>query len=139
MLLWLTGSEIESMTASGTKLVSKELDTASLTVKMKNGVHGIITVSRVATNAQRSVRATQADCTLFALTGTHELEKVEKGPGGEELVKVTKWTVMKEDALQKETDAFIDAVLHNKTPVVTGLDGLRALKAIEDVQRMIEG
>jgi predicted dehydrogenase len=138
MLLWLTGSEIESMTASGTKLVSKELDTASLTVKMKNGVHGIITVSRVATNAQRSVRATQPDCTLFALTGTHELEKVEKGPGGEELVKVTKWTVTKEDALQKETDAFIDAVLNNKTPVVTGLDGLRALKAIEDIQRMIE-
>lgn len=138
MLLWLTGSEIESMTASGTKLVSKELDTASLTVKMKNGVHGIITVSRVATNAQRSVRATQPDCTLFALTGTHELEKVEKGPGGDELVKVTKWTVTKEDALQKETDAFIDAVLHNKTPVVTGLDGLRALKAIEDIQRMIE-
>ena len=138
MLLWLTGSEIESMTASGTKLVSKELDTASLTVKMKNGVHGIITVSRVATNAQRSVRATQADCTLFALTGTHELEKVEKGPGGDELVKVTKWTVTKEDALQKETDAFIDAVLNNKAPVVTGLDGLRALKAIEDIQRMIE-
>jgi predicted dehydrogenase len=138
MLLWLTGSDIESMTASGTKLVSKELDTASLTVKMKNGVHGIITVSRVATNAQRSVRATQSDCTLFALTGTHELEKVEKGPGGDELVKVTKWTVTKEDALQKETDAFIDAVLNNKTPVVTGLDGLRALKAIEDIQRMIE-
>lgn len=139
MLLWLTGSDIESMTASGTKLVSKELDTASLTVKMKNGVHGIITVSRVATNAQRSVRATQPDCTLFALTGTHELEKVEKGPGGDELVKVTKWTVTKEDALQKETDAFIDAVLNNKNPVVTGLDGLRALKAIEDVQRLIEG
>lgn len=139
MLLWLTGSDIESMTASGTKLVSKELDTASLTVKMKNGVHGIITVSRVATNAQRSVRATQPDCTLFALTGTHELEKVEKGPSGDELVKVTKWTVTKEDALQKETDAFIDAVLNNKNPVVTGLDGLRALKAIEDVQRLIEG
>lgn len=137
LLLWLSGSEIESMIGSGTKLVSKELDTASVSFKMKNGVFGIITVSRVATQSQRSIRVTQDDCTLFALTGTHELEKVEVGPGGEELVKVTKWTVEKADALQKETDAFIEAVLNDKQPVVTGLDGLKALKVIEDIEKMI--
>lgn len=140
LLFWLSGSEIETMISSGTKLVSKELDTASVSFKMKNGVHGIINVSRVSTGTQRSVRILQDDCTLFANTGTHELEKVEVGNGSaEELVKVTKWTVGKEDALQKETDAFVNCVLNNTTPIVTGLDGLKALKAIEDVQRMIEG
>lgn len=138
LLFWLTGSEIESMVASGTKLVSKELDTASVSFKMKNGVHGIINVSRVSPTTQRSIRVAQGNCTLLAQTGTHDLEMVEVGPGGEELVKVTKWTVTKEDALQKETDAFVDCVLNNKKPVVTGLDGLKALKAIEDIQRMIE-
>lgn len=137
LLLWLSGSEIETMVGSGTKLVSKELDTASVAFKMKNGVHGIINVSRVSTTTQRSIRVTQDDCTLFAHTGTHELEKVEVGPGGEELVKVTKWTVNKEDALQKETDAFIDCVLHDKVPAVTGLDGLKALKIIDDIEKMI--
>lgn len=139
LLYWLSGSEIDSMMGSGTRLISQELDTASVSFKMKNGVHGIITVSRVATNGQRSVRVVQDDCTLFANTGVHELEKVEKGPGGDELVKITKWTVNKEDALQKETDAFVDSVLNDKAPVVTGLDGLKALKAIEDVLKMIEG
>ncbi|WII72022.1 Gfo/Idh/MocA family oxidoreductase [Bdellovibrio sp. 22V] len=139
LLFWLSGSEIESMIASGSKLVSKELDTASVSFKMKNGVHGIINVSRVSPTTQRSIRVIQDDATFFAQTGTHELEKVEVGPGGDELVKVTKWTVNKEDALQKETDAFIDAVLNNKKPVVTGVDGLIALQAIEDVRRMIEG
>ncbi|WP_413561002.1 Gfo/Idh/MocA family protein [Bdellovibrio sp. HCB209] len=137
MLFWLSGSEIESMIASGSKLVSPELDTASISFKMKNGIHAIITVSRVSPVAQRSVRVVQDDCTIFANTGIHELEKVEKGPGGDELTKVTKWTVEKADALQKETDAFIDAVLNDKTPVVTGLDGLKALRAIEDIQKMI--
>ncbi|WP_413578266.1 Gfo/Idh/MocA family protein [Bdellovibrio sp. HCB290] len=137
LLLWLTGSEIESMIASGTKLISPELDTASISFKMKNGIHGIITVSRVSPVGQRSIRVVQNDCTIFANTGIHELEKVEKGPGGDELTKVTKWTVEKADALQKETDAFIDAVLNDKTPVVTGLDGLKALRAIEDIQKMI--
>lgn len=140
MLFFLSGSEIESMIGTGSKLVSKELDTASVTFKMKNGVVGIINVSRVSSGMQRSVRVIQEDNTVFALTGTHELEKVEKGNGTpDELVKITKWTVNKEDALQKETDAFIDAVLNNKNPVVTGLDGLKALKAIEDVQKLIEG
>lgn len=140
LLFWLSGSEIDSMVASGTKLVSKELDTASVSFKMKNGVHGIINVSRVSTGTQRAIRVLQDDCTLFANTGSHELEKVEAGnESPEELVKATKWTVGKEDALQKETDAFIDCILNKTKPVVTGLDGLNALKAIEDVQRMIEG
>jgi len=139
LLFWLSGSDIASMMGTGTKLVSKELDTASVSFTMKNGVQGIINVSRVATSAQRSIRVLQDDCTLFANTGVHELEKVVPGPGGDELVTVTKWTVGKEDALQKETDAFIDCVLNDKTPVVTGLDGLKALQAIEDVRKMIEG
>lgn len=138
LLLWLSGSEIESMIGGGTKLVSSELDTASVSFKMKNGVHGIINVSRVSSNTQRSIRVTQNDCTLFAQTGTHELEKVESGAGTADLVKVTKWTVEKEDALQKETDAFVDCVLNNKQPVVTGVDGLKALKVIADIERMIE-
>lgn len=138
LLLWLSGSEIASMIGGGTKLVSKELDTASVSFKMKNGIHGIINVSRVSANTQRSIRVTQYDCTLFAQTGTHELEKVEVGSGGEELVKITKWTVNKEDALQKETDAFVDCVLNDRKPVVTGLDGLKALQVIEDIERMIE-
>lgn len=140
LLFWLSGSEIETMVVSGTKLISKELDTASVSFKMKNGVHGIINVSRVSTGTQRTVRVLQDDCTLFANTGTHEIEKVTKGSGvGEDLVKVEKWTVSKEDALQKETDAFVQSVLSKTAPVVTGVDGLKALKAIEDIQRMIEG
>lgn len=138
LLYWLSGSDIDSMIVSGSKLVSQELDTASMSFKMKNGVHGIITVSRVAPVAQRSIRVVQDDCTLFAQTGIHELEKVAVGAGTDELTKVTKWTVAKEDALQKETDAFIDCVLHDKKPVVTGHDGLKALQTIEDIQRMIE-
>lgn len=139
LLFWLSGSEIESMTASGTKLVSKELDTASISFKMKSGLHAVINVSRVSPVAQRSIRVLQDDCTLFAQTGTLEIEKVVPGPGGDELVKVSKWNVEKADALQRETDAFVDCVKNNKKPVVTGVDGLKALKAIEEIQKMIEG
>jgi len=137
LLYWLTGSEIESFQASGSKLISKELDTAQVAVKMKNGVLGYIHVSRVSSNMQRWIRATQKASILFANTGTLELEKNEPG-SGETPVKVTSWTVTKEDALQKETDTFIDCVLNNKPLAVTGLDGLKSLKAIEDIKVAIE-
>lgn len=139
LLFWLSGSEIDAMMCSGTKLVSQELDTATVSLKMKNGVLGIINVSRVSVGTQRSIRVLQDDCTLFANTGNHELEKVQMGPGGDELVKITRWTVEKADALQKETDSFVQAVLKKQPLEVTGIDGLQALRAIEDVRRMIEG
>ncbi|KYG64962.1 oxidoreductase [Bdellovibrio bacteriovorus] len=138
LLLWLSGSEIESMTGMGSKLISNEMDIACVSFKMKNGVQAVINVSRVSSGMTRSVRIVQDEATYFANTGSLELEKVEKGPGGEEPVKITKWTVDKADALQSETNAFIEAVRENKTPVVTGDDGLRALQAIEDVGAMIE-
>lgn len=138
LLLWLSGSEIESMTGMGSKLISNEMDIACVSFKMKNGVQALINVSRVSSGMTRSVRVVQDDATYFAQTGSHELEKVEKGPGGEEPVKITKWNVEKADALQAETDAFIAAVRENKSPVVTGEDGLKALKAIEDIRAMIE-
>lgn len=142
LLFWLSGSEIESMMATGSCLISKELDTAFATFKMKNGVQATINVSRVASTMQRSVRIVQDDAVLTAQTGTHELEKIEAGPGvaasGEDLVKITRWSVEKQDALQKETDAFVDAVLNGKDLVVTGLDGYKALQAIESILKSID-
>jgi predicted dehydrogenase len=139
LLHWLTGSEIESMNASGIKLISPELDTGTVSFKMKNGMMAFIHVSRVSPVAMRSIKITQDDAILSANTGIHELEKIEAGPGGNDPIKVTKWSVPKEDALQKETDAFVDSVLHKKAPVVSGMDGYKALKAVEDIQNMIEG
>lgn len=137
LLYWLTESEVESFTASGSKLVSKELDTAQVAVRMKSGVMVYIHVSRVSSNMQRWIRATQKNSILFANTGTMELEKCEAGEA-EAPVKVSSWTMTKEDALQKETDAFVDSVLNNKALAVTGLDGLKSLRAIEEIKVAIE-
>jgi predicted dehydrogenase len=137
LLYWLSESEIETYMASGSRLISAELDTAQVAVKMKSGLLVDINVSRVSSNMQRWIRVTQKESILYANTGTLELEKCEPG-SGDTPVKITHWTVTKEDALQKETDAFIDAVVNNKPLAVTGLDGLKSLKAIEDIKKAIE-
>ena len=137
LLYWLSESEIESFTASGTRLISKDLDTAQVTAKMKSGLIVEINVSRVSSNMQRWIRATQKESILYANTGTLEMEKCEAGDVGTP-VKVTTWTANKADALQMETDAFIAAVADKGDLAVTGIDGLRALKAIEEIKTSIE-
>ncbi|MBC7370452.1 MAG: Gfo/Idh/MocA family oxidoreductase [Bdellovibrionaceae bacterium] len=137
LLYWLSDSEIESFTASGSKLISSELDTAQVTAKMKSGLVVEINVSRVSSNMQRWIRVTQAESIIYVNTGTLEIEKCEPG-GGDAPVKITAWTVTKEDALQKETDAFIAAVANKTSLPVNGMDGLKALKAIEDIKAKIE-
>jgi predicted dehydrogenase len=142
LLYWLTGSEIERFIGSGSKLISKELDTAQVAVKMKSGTMVYINVSRVSSSMQRWIRATQKESVIYANTGSLELEKSESDlpePAGVDAsVKVTTWTLTKEDALQKETDAFIDSVLNNKAVAVSGLDGWKSLKAIEEIKASIE-
>lgn len=138
LLHWLAGSEIESMQATGMKLISPELDVGTATFKMKNGILGYIHVSRVSPVGVRSVKITQEGSILNANTGGGEIEKIEPGPGGNDPIKVTKWSVAKEDALQNETDAFIDAVLKDQACAVTGMDGYKALQHIEEIQNMIQ-
>lgn len=139
LLFALSGSEIESVEAFGSQLVSAELDIASASFRMKNGIRAMIHVSRVATQSQRSIRVVEDDFTLFVDSALHQFEKVQKGPGGEELTQVTRWSVDKADALQSETDAFIDSVVKKTKPPVTGEDGLKALQAVEQIRKIIEG
>ncbi len=142
LLYWLAESEIESFTASGSKLISKELDTAQVALKMKSGTMAYINVSRVSSNMQRWIRVTQKESIVYVNTASLELEKSESNPlqpvGGDTPVKLSTWTVSKDDALQKETDAFVESVLNNRPVAVSGLDGLRSLKAIEEIKASIE-
>jgi predicted dehydrogenase len=139
LLYWLSGSEIESMEASGITLISKEVDTGTVSFRMKNGVLGLIHVSRVSPVGLRSLKVTQDDAIISANTGLGEIELIQAGSNREtDPIKVTKTTVAKEDALQKETDTFVDAVLNDTECAVTGVDGYKALQAIEEIQKLIQ-
>jgi predicted dehydrogenase len=139
LLYWLSGSEIDSMMTGGIKLISSELDTGTVSFRMKNGVLGLIHVSRVSPVALRSLKVTQNNKIITANTGMGEIEIIEPGSNREtDPIKVNKITVAKEDALQKETDAFIEAVRNNQECAVTGLDGFKALQAVEDVLAQIQ-
>lgn len=139
LLTWLSGSEIEHFEVSGLKLITKEWDSVNASFVMKNGIQGFIQVSRVSPVAERSIRVQQQGSILFANTGSLELESVSAGPDlNTDPLKVEKWTIEKADALQRETDAFVAAILGQGSLVVTGQDGFDALKNITLLEQALE-
>ena len=136
---WLSRSEIQTVSlATGSKLVSPTLDSAQVALKMKNVMSAFISVSRVAATPLRSLKILEKNQILFANTGTLELQKMSPSQGGAEPTSLQTWTVEKKDALQLETQAFVDSILKDQAPRVTGEDGLRALVAVEKIIQSIE-
>ncbi len=138
LMLWLCPGEVQDFMVSGAKILTKELDLAEGQFQISSGCQVHISVNRMAAQAIRQIQVTQKKSTLTAQTGTLHLEKVEP-VGIQEVppIKVTQWQVEKADALQLETDAFINAVQNNSKLVVNGEDGVRALRWVEEIQKRI--
>jgi predicted dehydrogenase len=139
LMFWLTqDNKVKNWMAKGSKILTQELDTAEASFEMSNGCLVHISVNRMAATTVRQIQAIQSDCTLVANTGTLQMERVDPiNPKAEPALKITNWAVEKADALQRETDAFIECVKSNSTPAVTGEDGLLALRWVEDIQSRI--
>ena len=138
LMLWLCPGEVQNFMVSGSKILTKELDTAAGQFQISSGCQVHISVNRIAAQTVRQIQVIQKNSTLLAQTGTLQLEKVEPlGPNEVPPIKVTQWQVEKADALQRETDAFIAAVQNNTKPVVTGEDGLLALRWVEEIKNRI--
>jgi predicted dehydrogenase len=55
----------------------------------------------------------------------------------EEKIKTSNWTVNKVDALQEETNHFVDCVLNGKKPMITAADGLKAMVWADKIDKQI--
>ncbi|HPI41467.1 MAG TPA: Gfo/Idh/MocA family oxidoreductase [Pseudobdellovibrionaceae bacterium] len=138
LLLWLGQSEIQDIRGMGGVLVSKELDWCQVHITLKNGIQSLIQVSRVSPVSERRLHIHQGCQILVADTQNLKLEILSKSNQPGEFLSVSSIPFEKFDALQLETNAFVEAV-QGVTPLkLTGQDGLNALKAIEWIERQIQ-
>lgn len=139
LLFWLSGSRIQDFKAAGSKLISKTFDTAEVFVDLEDGRKARLSASRVSTRPQRSIRLMQTGSVLWADTGSLDLEFIQPvDVQAAEPLKIEKFTADKKDALQAETDAFVQAILEGRTPAITGRDGLLAVEAVEKIERSLK-
>jgi len=156
IILSLVKSKVTDVQANGVAIVSDTLDIANARIQFENGAVANVTASRISQKKMRKMRIFQQDgyIALDFVTGVAELFRLmpvdsadspsyiplgEIGVGNKKRKLVYEQPKQKEiNALKYELQLFINSVLYNEKPVVSGEDGLRALKVAEIIIQKIE-
>ncbi len=156
IILSFIKSEVKQIDANGVAVVSDHIDIANARIQFENGAVANVTASRISQKKMRKMRIFQKDhyISLDFVTGASEIYRLlpvdqpalpssvsfgEIGVGDKKKRLIYEQPEIKEvNALKYELQLFVDAVLNNKKIIVTGEDGLRALKVAEIIIQKIE-
>ncbi len=155
IILSLIKSDVKHVEASGVAVVSDNIDIANARIQFANGAVANVTASRISQKKMRKMRIFQKDnyLSLDFITGVSEVfrlipldDKVgpafisfgEIGVGDKKKQIIYEQPEVKEiNALKYELELFVNSVLENKKPKVSGDDGLRALKVAQIILKKI--
>ncbi len=134
VILSLVDSKPIAVSAVGIPVLMDDIDIANARIEFANGAIANVTASRVSTTPQRRFRVFQPNQYVSIDFGEGEIRRVTKDgdwrEGGAPLREQT-WNLEKGDALLAETKAFVDAILNDTPPVVSGADALACLELAE--------
>jgi len=157
IILSLVKSEVTDVQANGVAVVSDHLDIANARLQFENGAVANVTTSRISQKKMRKMRIFQKDTyvALDFVTGVAEAYRLlppdaqiepplisfgEIGVGDKRKKLVYEQPEQKElNALQYELQLFVNSVINKTRPIVSGIDGLRALKVAQIIIQKIEG
>lgn len=137
IIMHLVDADVTAIHANGAPIVSGETDIANARLEFSNGCVANVTASRVSGKVERRMRFFQKD-TYVAVDfqeNTSRVCKVDREQPDKEGIPVINCideNLDKGDAIRAEIEAFVIAINTGSRPLVSGEDGLRALKtAIE--------
>lgn len=156
IILSFIKSNVKLVDASGVAVVSDHIDIANARIQFENGAVANVTASRISQKKMRKMRLFQKDhyISLDFVTGVSEVYRLqpldepaqpnsisfgEIGVGERKKRLIYEQPESKEvNALNYELQLFVDSVLKDKKIIVSGEDGLRALKVAEIIIQKIE-
>lgn len=138
LILSMVDSEISAIDAAGMSVLSKDIDIANARLRFNNGCVANVTASRVSDKTERKLRIFQKNAYMSADLANHQLKVYQHdvtsdSPG----IVSTAHTFDQNDALMLEIQHFIECIIKNSPPKVTGLDGLRALQTATEITRLL--
>lgn len=141
LVLKLAGSEVEEVEAFGMPIVSDKDDLASARIRFKNGAVANITANRASKERVRRINVYQRDACIaidYASQSVTVSRPTPDASTGLRPLVDEEIAAEKKDALFEELSSFVEACSTRKTPVVSGVDGKRALEVAVMVQLAIK-
>ncbi len=154
IILSLVNSDPVQINANGVAVVSDEIDIANARIQFENGCVANITASRISQRKMRKMRLFQKDSytsidflqrltEVFKLVdensglpNTVVLGQIDKGKHKRHIIYDQPETP-EQDAMQAEWHSFFNALETNTPPIVSGHDGLKALRVASEIMHII--
>ena len=134
IVLGLIKQDVVNIEAVGLSSVSDHEDVANVRLTFEDGTIADITASRVTKDVVRKMRVFQED-SYVSLDYVTQDAAIFRKTGGKILRERIK--IKKKDPLRKELKSFIECVRTGKRPIVSGLEGRRALQvALEIIEKL---
>ncbi|MBT8115640.1 MAG: Gfo/Idh/MocA family oxidoreductase [Arenicella sp.] len=141
LVLSLVDEEVTDVQAIGASVVTDHTDLANVRLTFPSGAVANITASRVSNKRFRRFRVFGPEGYYGINLMDQELDIVTKGEvpanGKFPSLEVAHEKFANEQPLQVELAHFIDVAQGNSMPMVTGLQGLRALRLAEKIQKIL--
>ena len=135
----LVRSPLERVEAVGVPVLTDKPDIANARLKFANGCIANVTASRVSVKRERKVRFFQPDAYISIDYDQRRAQIVHKPPPGATWLDIhaEEIEIRDGDALGDEIGSFLDCVRDRTLPLVSGVEGLRALEIAEMIRAQL--
>jgi predicted dehydrogenase len=139
IILSFVKSDVKKINSVGVPVITSNVDISNARIEFENGCVANITASRVSREKLRKTRIFQTDSYIsidYVNRDLVILRKIDKDNGFPEILE-EKIEPPKADILESEIKSFIDSVITREPPVVSGMDGKRAIEiALKIIEKL---
>ncbi len=142
IVLSLVPSELRYVSAVGARVITDHVDIANARLEFSNGAIANVTASRISAKKFRRMRIF-ADSAYLALNFEDQQIDIARpgetaGPDGFAPIITDSIAVEHRPPLDAELADFVACVMEKREPVVSGEDGLKALRVAHEVRKRID-
>jgi len=134
LALSLAASEVADVSACGFRVLTDDIDIASVRIDFASGCVADLSASRVSQSAVRKFRVFQPGVYVSADLQAGRLRYVKQADG---VIQETEEHHPGGDALAAQAESFVAAIRDAKQPAVDGAEGRRVLKLALEIGRLV--
>jgi predicted dehydrogenase len=152
IILSLVKSEVKHISANGVAVMTETPDIASVRIEFNNGCVANLTSSRISMKKMRKMRLFQKDAYIgmdFLNKKTEVISmKTSDDSGsfsfdidtlnGKKTISISNPQIPEVNAIKMELEKFCDSIVNNTTPVVSEVDGFRAMDVAHQILQKIK-
>lgn len=135
LVLSLLGQEVVEIRAVGVPVLTDKVDLTNVRLELANGAVANLTASRVSQERVRKVRFFSSESYLSVDTKEQEVKGYRLNGRAIEPIDIS---IEKKEPLRAELESFLACAAARSRPLVSGEDGLAAVKLAKDVAAAIE-